>query len=294
LTQPSVSVCVPAYQAEAFLAHAIESVLAQTLTDWELVVVDNASTDRTGEIASSYRDPRIAVHTNPTTVSLQDNWNRAVALASGRYVKVVPADDLLQPECLERQVKELESNPGLALVSCRRDFVDPDGAVVLRNRGLVGLLGERPSAEVVHRVMTCGINPIGEPATMLFRRDHFLAAGHFDASLPFPMDLELAIRLLQHGSVLGQEETLAAFRVRGDSFTAADIGAQSAEHRTLLRRIAADARWGISRAELWRGLTLTHVAGWKRRLLFRSVSHRWRPLRRLPALVLEGTSREGG
>jgi glycosyltransferase involved in cell wall biosynthesis len=283
-------VCLPAFRAEPFLAAAIESVLAQTLGDWELVIVDNASPDRTGEIARSYDDPRIVVHNNATTISLQDNWNLAVNLASGRYVKVLPADDLIRPECLEKQVKEMESNPGLALVSCRRDFIDSSGCVVLRSRGLVGLLGERSPDEVVERIMSSGINPIGEPAAMLFRRQHFVAAGHFDASLPFPMDLELTVRLLQHGSFFGQPDPLAAFRVRGDSVTASGIGAQAAEHRILLRRVAADQRWPVGRAKLWRGLALTYVAAVKRRLLFRAVSHGWRPLRRLPALVLSWPS----
>jgi glycosyltransferase involved in cell wall biosynthesis len=280
-------VCVPAYLAEPYLADAVESVLAQTLQDWELVIVDNASPDRTGAIAKAFDDPRVVVHTNRATLSLADNWNRAVELARGRYVKVLPADDILRPDCLEQQVKQFEANPGLALVACRRDFIDRDGDVVLRGRGMIGLLGDRSADDVVQRVMVSGINPIGEPAAMLFRRDDFLHAGTFDASLPFPMDLELAIRLLRNGDFHGQEASLAAFRVQPNSFTAAGLGAQGAEHRAVLRRIAADSRWTIGRPHLIRGLALTRVAGLKRRLLFAAVSHPWRPLRRLPAYVLD-------
>lgn len=279
--------CVPAYRAEPYVVQAIESVLSQSFQDWELVVVDNASPDRTGEIARSYDDRRIEVHTNPSTISLQDNWNLAVSKARGRFVKVLPADDLIRPECLELQVKQLEANPGLALVSCRRDFIDRDGNVVLRARGLADLLGDQPASRVIDRVMRSGINPIGEPAAMMFRRDHFGQAGRFDASLPFPMDLELAVRLLHYGDFHGQEQALAAFRVRGDSFTGRRVGKQGAEHRAVLRRIAADDRWGIGRAQLARGLALTRVATIKRRLLFSAVSQRWKPLRRLPAFVLD-------
>jgi GT2 family glycosyltransferase len=278
---------VPAYLAEPYLAEAIESVIAQTHQAWELVVLDNASPDRTGEIARSYDDPRIVVHTNPATLRLPDNWNRVVHLARGRYVKVLPADDVLRPDCLELQVKLLEADPDLALVSCRRDFIDSDSTVVLRGRGLIGLLGDRTADEVIERVMASGINPIGEPAAMLFRRDDFLEAGTFDASFPFPMDLELAIRLLRGGDFHGQEASLAAFRVQPDSLTASGIGAQGAEHRAVLRLIAADRRWSIGRLRLLRGLALTRVASLKRRLLFAAVSHRWRPLRRLPAYVLD-------
>ncbi len=278
--------CVPAYRVESYIGQAIDSVLSQTHPDWELVIVENASPDRTAEIAHSYADERIKVHHNPTTISLEDNWNLAVSKAQGRYVKLLPADDLIRPECLELQIKELEADPGLALVSCRRDFIDEHGAAVLHSRGLDGLVGRKSPAEVVQRVLRSGINPIGEPGSMLFRREDFLRAGKFDASLPFPMDLEMSIRLLHNGDFYGQDDALAAFRVRPDSFTGSRVGAQGAEHRVVLRRLADDERWSISKGELYRGLARTRVASVKRRLLFSAVSHRWRAIRGLPAFVL--------
>lgn len=280
--------CIPAYRAAGHLAAAIESVLAQTYPSWELVIVDNASDDDTGRIARAYaeRDPRIRVHTNAATVGMPDNWNLAVGHARGRWVKLLPADDLLRPECLEHQVKDFEAHPGVALVACRRDFVDAAGGPVLAARGLHGLVGELPATEVVHRVVRSGLNPIGEPAAYLFRRDDFFAVGAFDPSLPYPLDLSLAVRLLQRGSFYGQDASLAAFRVRGDSYTAGDIQAQGVEHRILLRRLANDPRWAIGRRTLWRGLTRTYVAGAKRSLLYRAASSRFGLLRRLPAVVV--------
>lgn len=278
--------CLPAYQAEPHLAQAVESVLSQSHQDWELVVVDNASTDRTGEIAQSYDDPRVVVHRNDRTLSLADNWNLAVGKARGRYIKVLPADDLLRPECLELQAKQLEANPDVALVACRRDFIDVDGNVVLRGRGLTDLTGDHAAADVVRRVVGSGINPLGEPAAMLFRRSDFGTVGNFDASLPFPMDLELSLRLLRCGDFHGQQQPLAAFRVRNNSYTAQAKRAQGTEHRLVLRRVAADPRWGISRRHLNKGLALTRVASVKRRLLYQAVAHPSPFIRRLPSVVL--------
>lgn len=280
--------CIPAYRAAGHLAAAIDSVLAQTFDGWELVIVDNASDDDTGAIARAYaeRDPRIRVHTNAQTVGMPDNWNLAVGHARGTWVKLLPADDLLRPECLERQVKDFEAHPGVSLVACRRDFVDPEGALVLGGRGLSGLVGERPAASVVRRVVASGLNPIGEPAAYLFRRDDFFAVGAFDPSLPYPLDLSLAVRLLQRGSFYGQDASLAAFRIRGDSYTAGDIHAQGLEHRILLRRLANDPRWAVGRGTLWLGLARTLVAGVKRSLLYRVASSRIRVLRRLPGVVV--------
>ena len=287
MTAPLVSVCIPAYRAEAYIGQAIDSVLAQTLRDWELIVLDNASLDATGEIAAAYGDPRIRVVTNQRTVSLQDNWNAVVDLARGRYVKVLPADDLIEPDCLASQAKVLDTDPGVALVACRRTFVDAGGAVVLRDRGLIGLVGRHTGEEVIRQVMRSGINPIGEPAALLFRHRHLQPAATFDATLPFPMDLELALRLLHHGAFYGLDQSLASFRIRPDSVSAGGGRSQGAEHRMLLRRLVDDGDWSVSRRQLWRGLALTYPAGWKRRLLFRAVNQPWPALRRLPALVLD-------
>ena len=95
----SVSICVPAYEAARTLEQTLRSILSQD-ADFELVVLDNASTDATGEIAASFDDPRIRVERNATTLAIGDNWNRAIALSTGELVKVVCADDILLPGAL--------------------------------------------------------------------------------------------------------------------------------------------------------------------------------------------------
>ncbi len=262
--------CIPAYRAEPFLRPTIESVLAQTYVDWELVIVDNASPDGTGEVARSYRDPRIVVHTNPATVPLADNWNRAVGLCRGRLVKLLPADDRIRPECLELQVKAMDDNPGTALVACRRDLVDADGRVLAGGRGLRRLDGPRPAVEVIREILRSGINPVGEPGGWLFRREDFERVGGFDPALAGAVDLDLATRLLVRGDLVGLSDTLAQFTVRGDSYTAHAVRAQLAEHRRLLRRLAADRRWPVSRPMLWWALGASGVAAAKRSLLYRA------------------------
>lgn len=270
VVRPEVSVCIPAFRAEPFLRSSIESVLAQTYADWELVVVDNASPDRTGELARSYDDPRIVVHTNPATVPLADNWNRAVSLCRGRLVKLLPADDQIRPDCLELQVKMMDAHPGTALVACRRDLVDADGRVLAAGRGLRHLDGPRPSAEVIREILRSGINPLGEPGGWLFRREDFDRVGGFDPALAGAVDLDLATRLLLLGGFVGVRDPLAAFTVRGDSYTARTMRAQLAEHRRLLRRLADDRRWPVSRRLLWWALGASRVAAAKRGLLYRA------------------------
>ena len=88
------------------------------------MVLDNASPDNTGEIARSFGDPRVRVVTNPETIAAPQNWRRAIELCEAPLVKLVCADDLLHPRCLELQVAVMEADPGLAIVAARRHMID--------------------------------------------------------------------------------------------------------------------------------------------------------------------------
>jgi glycosyltransferase involved in cell wall biosynthesis len=158
---PSVSVCIPVYRGEQFLAETVRSVLDQTHRDFELVVLDNASPDTTGRIARSFDDSRVRVETNSTTVPQPENWRRAVRLCRTPLIKLLCADDLLHPRCLEYQVGPMEADPGLALVAGRRHMIDERSRVLVPRRGLTGLTGVRSSVEVARRVVRSGANPIG-------------------------------------------------------------------------------------------------------------------------------------
>jgi glycosyltransferase involved in cell wall biosynthesis len=214
---PAVSVCVPAYQAGPLLGATIGSVLTQNFTDFELVVLDNASTDGTAELVDSFGDPRIRLVRNENTVPMTENWNRAVSHTRGRFVKLLCADDLLRPDCLRVQHQILTTAPQVALTACRRDFVDEDGRRLATGHGLPGLLGEHSQVAVARRVIRHGGNPIGEPGSVLFRRKDFDQAGGFAAELDLIMDIQLWPRLLAYGSLFGTPDSLAVFRVGGGS-----------------------------------------------------------------------------
>ena len=110
---PTVSVLMTAFNREAYIAEAIESVLVQTYPDFELIVVDDASSDRTVAIAREYeaRDPRVRVVVNERNLGDYPNRNRAATLASGRYLKYHDSDDVLYPHCLEIMVRLLDDEP---------------------------------------------------------------------------------------------------------------------------------------------------------------------------------------
>ncbi|MEK6462994.1 glycosyltransferase family 2 protein [Pseudonocardia alni] len=231
---PSVSVCIPVHNGEAYLAETIRSVLEQTWRDFELVVLENGSTDASWEIATSFRDPRIRVERNRQTLPQGDNWNRAVELCRAPLVKLVCADDLLHPRCLELQVPPMRDDPSLSVVASRRHMIDEQSRVIVPRRGLGGgLVGLHSGSEVARRVIRNGANPIGEPGNVLFRREQFVTAGGWRPERRFIMDLDLWMRLLQYGDFLGVPETLAAFRIARGSVSS-EFEQQISEEQQLL------------------------------------------------------------
>src|ERR1700734_3980538 len=105
---PSVSVIMSVYNGERFLRNAIDSVLRQTLADWELIVVDDASTDSTPDVLATYRDSRIRILRNDTNSKQAVCSNRGLAVATGRYIARLDADDISLPSRLAKQIGYLE------------------------------------------------------------------------------------------------------------------------------------------------------------------------------------------
>lgn len=282
----TVSVCVPALNAEPFLAATIESVLAQTYRSWELVVVDNASTDRTGEIARSFDDPRITVLTNEDTVPMADNWNLAVRATTSPWVKLLCADDLIEPDCLALQMAAAEGVPDAALIAGRRDVIDDHGKTVLHERGLWGIVGVHRGIDVLRRMVSSGTNTVGWPGACLFRRDLFDAVGGFESDWSVLMDLKLWTRLLPEGDFVGLDASVASFRVWNRAATA-NADALGSRHQALLRLVAADPRSGVGRFLLFKGLSRARLESLKRRLLYAAVGSGSPVVRRLPGVLLQ-------
>lgn len=266
---PSVSVTIPVYNGERTLAETIRSVLDQTYRDFELVILDNASKDRTGAIARSFGDPRIRVERNPTTVSQPENWNRAVQLCRAPLIKMLCADDLMHPRCLELQVPPMLDDPNLALVASRRHMIDEQSRIIVPRRGLGGLVGRRSAVEVARRVVRNGANPIGEVGNVLFRRQDFDAVGGWRGERKLVMDLDLWMRLLQRGDFLGQPEALAAFRIgRG---TVSDQNEEALYHQqlALTEEIAASPHFQVRGIDVAIGRMLAPLGRARRRAMFR-------------------------
>jgi hypothetical protein len=205
-----VSVCIPTFNSQQFLTECIESVLAQTLTDFELIISDDGSTDRTWEIAQSYSDPRIRLARADQNRGMAHNWNQAVGMARGEYLKILCQDDVLHPRALELQAKFLDEHQDAVLVTCARQFIDAQG----RDLQIVRWF----SRDVVLRGVDLKIaillygNVIGEPSATLSRREAVVRAGPFKDGLSTAIDLEMWLRLLGQGPGGYMSSPLCSFR----------------------------------------------------------------------------------
>ncbi len=158
---PRLGIGLPVYNGERYLAEAIESILAQTFDDFELIICDNASTDRTAEICKGFaaRDARVHYHRNQTNLGAAPNYNRTFELSSSEYFRWAAHDDVLAPTLLEKCIAALDADPGAVLCQSLVELIDTESEVRgTYDSALRGTVSDRASdrfAAVALRVHMC-------------------------------------------------------------------------------------------------------------------------------------------
>lgn len=244
---PQVSVCIPSYQGALYLAATIDSVLAQSFSDFELLIIDDNSSDDTDRIVARYRDPRIQYFKNPRNLGPEGNWNRCLEEAQGRYFKLLPQDDLLLPGALQRQVDILEQDEGhkIALVFGSRKIINGKGNVITKRGYPGGRDGVIPALRLVRRCVRLGTNLIGEPGSVLMRKMLANEVGTFDGSIGYVIDLDYWLRLLAHGDAYYLENPVSAFRLSDRSWSVTIGRRQSEEFCRYITKLSIQRRWRI-------------------------------------------------
>lgn len=189
---PDVTVLLPVFNGEPFLREAVESVLSQSYKNFELLIIDDGSTDNTATILQSFNDPRIEVIRQPLNLGLSKTLNHGLERARGRYIARMDADDISLPHRLEMQVDYLENHPEAAVVSSLVELVDLQGVPVGEWRED----REAVSPEAI-RAMLPRCNCLAHPAVMV-RRELLKEYGYWERDLP-AQDYNLWLRMAADG-----------------------------------------------------------------------------------------------
>ncbi|MBL4780847.1 MAG: glycosyltransferase [Porticoccaceae bacterium] len=228
--RPQVSVILPAYNAEDYLEEAIQSILDQTFEDFELIIINDKSTDSTGIILSSLTDPRIIIINNPTNNGITYSLNKAIEAAQGVYIARMDADDISTPKRLELQVNYLDNNPTITLLGCCAEIIDQNGVVFD--------LMEVPLShkEIIQKIFSanCFIHP-----AVMFRASAIKELGCYNIDIAQAQDYDLWLRIIQKHRAANLPQNLIQYRVHPSQISQKKIKRQ--------RFFADKARFGAMR-----------------------------------------------
>lgn len=215
LIMPKVSVIIPSYNHERFVAEAIESVLRQTYDDFELIITDDGSTDGTVDEIRKFKDPRIRLFTFAKNQGACIAANKCIAEAQGEYVAMLSSDDAFLPDKLEKQVKFLDSNPGYAAVFGYAELFDEEGngLEIEEASYFRPLKNANRSRYEWLRAFFCEGNKLIHP-TILIRKKIYDEIGGYDARYAQLPDFAFFIRLLLKHEIHVMEDKLIKFRIR--------------------------------------------------------------------------------
>jgi glycosyltransferase involved in cell wall biosynthesis len=260
--EPLVSVCIPTYNHARVIGDALRSATTQTHANLEILVIDNHSEDDTELIVAkvSADDARVRYVRQPENVGMPRNFSACISFARGEYIKMLCADDALEPGCVGAMVDAMAGRPEVALVGSARRLADerltPCGVIGARTR--LARIGGR---EMIRECFVFG-NRIGEPSAVMFRRAD--AQRRFDERYSQLVDLEMWFHLLQKGDLVFLPEPLCRIRQHPKQMTQSNLrnGRIVEDKRQLFRDFARQLEGPMSIAQkfLWDGRMALSVA----------------------------------
>ena len=210
---PKVSVLIATYNRERFISEAIDSVLKQSFTDWELIVIDDASTDNTTAVVNKYmrKDSRITYFKNPINLGISKSRNKGLSLARGTYIATLDSDDIWIDETkLEKQVEFLDINKEYALIGGGIIYIDTD------SKPLRKML--YPIYDSIIRNVILQFNPFPH-STVLIRKSAIDVVGNYDESMKTCEDYDMWMRIGMSYKFTNIPKVLAGYRVHGGNIS---------------------------------------------------------------------------
>lgn len=221
LEAPKVSICIPVFNGEKYIREAVDSACEQEYSDFEIIIVDNCSTDGTAAIVEDIASQceKVRFFKNKSNIGLAGNLNECLAHARGKYIKYLCVDDLLSPDCLSLMTTALDNDQTVSLVCCGRINVTETGQPFGLRRYSTDTL-TISGCDAISRCVF-GDNFIGEPTAVMFRNTDLLP--RFRNDLPQLMDMEFWFRLLESGNLTSIGTPLCSIRFHDNQVTHTNI-----------------------------------------------------------------------
>lgn len=209
---PKVSVLMPAYNAEKYIAEAIESILSQTFKDFEFIIIDDASTDETWDIIQKYSklDNRIKSYQNESNFKLSKTLNRGIDLADGKYIARMDADDISMPGRLKTQFDYMEQHPDVGIIGGTMEIMNVDRKIT--GKRCYGLTDGQIRKKIYR------YSPFCHPAIMI-RKSILELAGRYDEIWNPAEDYELYFRIGKYSKFANLKDVLLRYRIMPKSMT---------------------------------------------------------------------------
>jgi glycosyltransferase involved in cell wall biosynthesis len=218
----SVDVAIPCYQYGRYLRDCVTSVLTQNIAELRVLIIDNASTDDSLEVARQLaaEDPRVEVIAHKKNVGPHASCNEGVDWAQADYFLLLDADDMLAPGCLAHAVEVMEQNPGISFTCGTEAFLLTDGSVLVFNRAHASKDWNIVTGDAfIRQLCRVSANNVAAP-TVVRRTSAQKAAGHFRPELPYTDDVEMWMRLARFGDVARTPAVQAVRRLHASQHTA--------------------------------------------------------------------------
>ncbi|MBD3883572.1 glycosyltransferase [Phormidium tenue FACHB-886] len=254
---PTISVLMSVYNSERYLREAVESILRQTFTDFEFLIVDDGSTDRSLDILQAYaaQDPRIVLISRENR-GLTQTLNELVSRSSGKFLARMDADDVALPERFADQVAFLNQHPQVVCLGTAQEWIDGEGEILMH-------CSPAADNDEIQAHMLAGRNYFCHPSVMM-RRQAVVTVGGYDISLQSAQDLDLWLKLGEIGKLANLQKVLMRYRIHAGSVTEKRIKQQTGYARAACER-AWERRQIAGRYEVapsWRH-SLTLQFGWQ-------------------------------
>lgn len=206
MNRPMISIIMPVYNASLFLREAIDSILEQTYTDFELIIINDGSTDNSEDIIGYYTDNRIVYLRNKTNLKLIESLNKGLRHAKGKYIARMDSDDMALPNRLALQVEYMEKHCDVVLCGSQIEYIDENG-VLLQNSPVYPIEG----ADLISYSLFK--SPIAHPAAMMRRNVLVVHNIYYDADYPHAEDVRLWFELMKYGRVVNLSQKLLKYRI---------------------------------------------------------------------------------